>query len=119
MSITEWRTGEHRPWLTLIGMLFAKQSTKGIEGSEWEDLYEHYTDVSMAAGARKPNESQKAKIVWKMKAARGQWRGFYDPERKDNILGRGKTRLELWKEPVKDPIVALDKALKCLEKPCC
>ena len=37
----------------------------------------------------------------------------------DNILGRNKTRLELWEEHLKDPIVALDKALKCLEKPYC
>ena len=34
---------------------------------------------------------------------------FCDPERKDNILGRNETRLELWEEHLKDPIVALDK----------
>ena len=34
---------------------------------------------------------------------------------KDNILGRNKTRLELWEEHLKDPTVALDKALKCVE----
>ena len=45
-----------------------------------------------------------------------QERGFfYDPERKDTMLGRNKTRLELWEEHLKDPIVALDKALKCME----
>ena len=44
---------------------------------------------------------------------------LYDPERKDNISGRNKTRLELWDEHLKDPLVALDKALKCLEKPYC
>ena len=92
---------------------------KGIEGSEWEDLYEHCKDMSKAAGVRKPNESQKAKALWKMKAARDSGEDFYDPERKDNILGRNKTRLELWEEHRKDPIVALDKALKCLEKPHC
>ena len=43
---------------------------------------------------------------------------FYDPARKDNILGRKKTRLELWEEHLKDPIVALDKALKCVENSC-
>ena len=41
---------------------------------------------------------------------------FDDPERKDNLCGRNKTRLELWEEHLKDPIVALDKALKCVEK---
>ena len=73
--------------------------------------------MSRAAGARKPNGSQKARVLWRMKAARGCGEDFYDPERKDNILGRNKTRPELWKEYFKDPIVALDKSLKCVENP--
>ena len=36
---------------------------------------------------------------------------------KTKILGRNRTRLQLWKEHLKEQIVALDKALKCLEKP--
>ena len=51
--------------------------------------------MSKAVGVRKPNESHKAKAVCKMKAARDSGEDFYDPERKDNILGRNKTRLEL------------------------
>ena len=39
----------------------------------------------------------------------------YDPTREDNILGRNKTRLALLEGHLKDPIVALDKALKCVE----
>ena len=58
---------------------------------------------------------KKAKCLWKMKAARDSGEIFYDPERKDNILGRKKTRLELWEEHLKDPIVVPDKALKCVE----
>ena len=50
-----------------------------------------------------------------MKAAKDRREEFYDPARKDNILGRNKTRLELWEEHLKDPIVALDIALKCVE----
>ena len=46
-----------------------------------------------------------------MKAVRDSAEDFYDPERTDNILERNKTRLELWEEHLKDPIVALDKAL--------
>ena len=53
-----------------------------------------------------------AMALWKMKAARDGGEDFCDPEREDNILGRNKTRLELWEEHLKDPIVALDKALK-------
>ena len=50
-----------------------------------------------------------------MKAGKDREEEFYDPARKDNNLGRKKTRLELWEEYFKDPIIALDKALKCLE----
>ena len=42
-----------------------------------------------------------------MKAAKDRREEFYDPAREDNILGRNKTRLELWEEHLKDPIVAL------------
>ena len=48
-----------------------------------------------------------------------QVRGFfYNPERKDNIWVRNETGLELWEEHPKDPIVALDNALKCVENEC-
>ena len=53
---------------------------------------------------------KKAKVLWKMKAAKDSGEEYHDPDRKDNILGRNKTRLELWEERLKDPIVALDKA---------
>ena len=94
---------------------FCQAIWKGIEGRDWEELFEHHKEMSRAAGVRKPSETQKAKAFWKMKAAKDRGDNFYDPERKDNILGRDKTRLELWEEHLKDPIVALDKALKCVE----
>ena len=50
-----------------------------------------------------------------MKAAKDRREEFYDPARKDNNLGRNTTRLELWEEHLEDSIVALDKALKCVE----
>ena len=34
---------------------------------------------------------------------------------KITFLGRNKTRLELWEDHLKDPIVALGKAIKCVE----
>ena len=43
---------------------------------------------------------------------------YYEPERKDKILRRNETILELWQEHLKDPIVALAKALKCVENSC-
>ena len=51
-----------------------------------------------------------------MKAAKDRQEEFYDPAHKDNILGRNTTRLELWEKHLKDLIVALDKALKCVEE---
>ena len=53
-----------------------------------------------------------------MKAAMDAREEHYDPEREDSILGRNKTRLALWEEHLKDPRVALGKALKCLENSC-
>ena len=50
-----------------------------------------------------------------MKAAWCRVEEYYDPARKEDILGRTETRLELWEEHLKDPIAALAKALECLE----
>ena len=63
-------------------------------------------------------KTKKRKPLWKMKAAKDRREDFCDPQRKDNFLGRNQTRLELWEEHLKDPIVALDKALKCVENSC-
>ena len=53
-----------------------------------------------------------------MKAARDVGEENYDPMRDDNIQGRTDTKLALWEEHLKDPIVALDKALKRVWKFC-
>ena len=99
-------------------MPFARRSTKVLKGEDWTEFYEYYKEMSKAARVKKPNENQKAKALWKMKATMDRREDFYDPERKDNIVGRNKTRLERWEEHLKDPIVALDKALKCVENSC-
>ena len=70
---------------------------------------------SRAVGVRKPQEAQKAKALWKMKAARDAGEKYYDPKREVGIKGRNETRLALWEEHLKDPTVALDKVLKCVE----
>ena len=66
-------------------------------------------------GVKRPQEAQKAKAHWKMKAGKDAGEEYYDPKREDNIRGRNETILALWEEHLKDPIVALDKALKCVE----
>ena len=53
-----------------------------------------------------------------MKATNDRKEEFYDPALKNDILGRNAKRLELWEEHLKHPIVALDKALKCVEDHC-
>ena len=58
---------------------------------------------------------KKAKALWAMMAAKDREEEYHDPGRKDNIFGRKQTRLELWEEHLKDPIIAWDKALKCPE----
>ena len=60
---------------------------------------------------------KKAKALWAMKAAWNRGEEFYDPARKEDILGRTKTRLELWEEHLKDPMAALAKSLESLENP--
>ena len=88
---------------------FCQALYKGIEGTDWEDMYDSYKVMSKALGVKKPQEAQKTKALWAMKAAKDRKEKFYDPARKQNILGRNKTRLELWEEHLTDPIVALDK----------
>ena len=78
-------------------------------------MADSYKVMSKALRVKKPPEAQKAKALWAMKAAKDRREEFNDPARKDNISGRNKTRLELCEEHLNDPIVALDKALKCVE----
>ena len=70
--------------------------------------------MGRAVAVKKPHEAQKAKALWKMKAAKDAGE-YHDPTRKDNIRGRIETRIALWEEHLKDPIVALAKAMKCVE----
>ena len=40
--------------------------------------------------SKKPQEAQKARALWAMKAAKDRREAFYDPTRKDNVLERNK-----------------------------
>ena len=88
---------------------------KGIEGKDWEDMYDSYLVMSRDVGVKKPQEAQKAKALWAMKAAKDRKEEFYDPAREEDLSKRNKMRLELWEEYLKDPIAALNKASKCVE----
>ena len=52
------------------------------------ELYDHYEEMSEAAGVKKPSGSQKAGALWRMKAASDSGEEFADPVRKDNIFGK-------------------------------
>ena len=111
--IEQERWGPHlgdADWYALCQALY-----KGIEGTDWEEMYLSCKEMSRAVGVKKPQEAQKAKALWEMKAAKDAGEEYCDPTREDNIQGRHETRLALWEEHLKDPIVALDKALKCVE----
>ena len=110
------RGGGGRRWLTQPGTLSAKQSTKGMEGKEWEELYHHYSELSRLQELRSRVKVKKPKAFWAMKALE-RCEEYYDPARKEDTLGRTKTRLEWWEEHLKDPVPALAKALECLENP--
>ena len=66
---------------------FCQALHKGIEGEDWGAPYDSYNELSRAVEVKKPQEAQKAEALWKMKAAKDKREDFYDPDRKDNILG--------------------------------
>ena len=71
---------------------------KGTEGDECEELYYHCRELSQAARAKKPSESQKVKALWTMKAARRRNEEFYDPARVWNCVKNiSKIRWRLWR----------------------
>ena len=44
-----------------IGTHFCQAIYKGIEGSEWEELYHHHRDMSKAGGAKKTKRESEGK----------------------------------------------------------
>ena len=91
---------------------FCQALYKGIEREDLEEMYDSCKEMSRAVGVKNPQEAQKAKALWALKSAKDRKEEFYDPAREEDILRKNKTRLEMWEEHLKDPIAALDKALK-------
>ena len=115
MSNTLSRKDGGPPLVDADWYAFCQALYKGIEGEDWEEMYDSYKVMSRAVDVKKPQEAQKAKALWAMRAAKDRKDEFYDPAREEDISRRNQTRLELWEEHLKDPIVALDKSLKCVE----
>ena len=64
-------------------MPFAGRSTKVLKAETSRIFFfEHNKDVSGAARVTKPNESQKARALWKMKAAKDRERIFMTQDAK-------------------------------------
>ena len=62
---------------------------------------------------------EKRKPFWKMKATKDAGEKYNDPEREEDIVRRNRTRLALWEQHLKNPTVAPDEALKCVENTYC
>ena len=74
-----------------LARIFAKQFTK-----EWKEVSGKMCTIITETCVRqlepkKSSESQKAKALWAMKAEKDRMKDFYDPARKDDILGRKQT----------------------------
>ena len=115
MSTTLSRKDGALSWLTRTGVPCARRCTRASKETIGKKCMTPTRKMSKALGIQKPQEAQKAKALWAMKAAKDRKEQYYDPARKDYIWGRNTTRLELWEEHLKDPIAALDVALKCVE----
>ena len=109
MSTTLKKKGGCHPSVDYDWYAFCQALYTGIEGEDWEEMCEVLQRNEQGGGiVKKPQEAQKAKALWKMKAAEEAGEEYYDPTREHNIKGRNETRLALWEEHPKDPIVALD-----------
>ena len=94
---------------------FCQALCEGIEGDHWRELYDACKEMIRAVGVKKATRGPESKSPLENECSQGCG---CDPVREDDILVRNKTRLALWEEHLEDPIVALDKALKCVENSC-
>ena len=50
-----------------------------------KEMYDSYEVMRRAVGVKKPQEAQKAKALWAMKAAKDRKEEFYDPAREETL----------------------------------
>ena len=90
-------------------------SGKNVENvSRHRRMYDSYKIMSKAVGVQKPQEAQKARVLWTIKQPRTERKSFMIGLAKTTFW-KNKTRLELWEGHLNDPTVALDKAPKRVE----
>ena len=108
------RRGGVLAWLITTDTPSVRHCTKASKEKTGRS-YTMLTKKCVGLWGKKPQKAQEAKSLWKMKAAKEAGEEYYDPMRKDNIRERNETRFALWEQHLKDPLVALDKALKWVE----
>ena len=64
------RWGPH--WVETDWHAFCQALHIGIEGEGWQEPYDAYKEMSRAVEVKKPQEAQKVKALWKMKAAKDE-----------------------------------------------
>ena len=74
----------------LTGMPSARRCTKASKEKIGKKCMSPCKEMSRAVGVKKPQEAQKAKALWAMKAAKDRKEHFYDPARKDDISRKNK-----------------------------
>ena len=84
---------------------FCQATCKGIEGSDWGELYDYYKEMSGAAGARKPSESQKREatlegrrqeVVERISMAQKARTTFWEGIERDWNCGKSTSKTQLW-----------------------
>ena len=73
MSNTLSRKDRALPWLLPGVALY-----KGIEGKDWEEMFDSYKEMSRAVGVKKPQEAQNARALRATNAAKDRKEEFYD-----------------------------------------
>ena len=102
---SSWKS-KMRPLLVDAGMPSARRCGKASKekiGKRGRNL----TQIRVGLWGKEAAGGSKSKSCVGHESSQRQGEDFYDPARKDNILRRNKTRLELWEEHLKAP--------KCLE----
>ena len=101
-------SGGDRRWLMRTGTPSAKQYAKELKEMSGKSYI--IRELSQAAGAKKPSQSHKATALGAMKAAWDRKEEYYDPARREDILGStkkpawncgkniSKTQLYLWQK---------------------
>ena len=88
------------------------------EGEDWEELCCHYREMSKATGARKSQvKIKKEKPFGQRRQPRIEVRYTVNQLVKKHFWKNTDTPEVVGREHLKDPIIAFDEALKCLEKP--